>query len=90
MEMCIYLIGLGTDVNYVEELDVFVCGIGSNALHGATEMNHLSLCELLINRGSLVDVVNQAGNTSLQLASRKGNYEVCKLLLKNGAERRDW
>jgi len=38
----------------------------------------------------LCELGYKAGNTSLQLASRKGNYEVCKLLLKNGAERRDW
>ena len=46
------------------------------------------LCLLVIGKGAEVDAVDGNGDTSLQIALRKGNVKTAEVLLANGADRK--
>lgn len=61
----------------------FLDGEGNTTLYYAINKNDLELVRLLVEKGSNVKHVNDAGITLLQLASKNGNMDIVKLLLKN-------
>ncbi|XP_041444695.1 ankyrin repeat and KH domain-containing protein 1 isoform X2 [Xenopus laevis] len=56
------------------------------ALTIAADKGHYKFCELLISRGSHIDVRNKKGNTPLWLAANGGHFDVVQLLLQFGAD----
>ncbi|XP_075457815.1 ankyrin repeat and KH domain-containing protein 1 isoform X4 [Ascaphus truei] len=56
------------------------------ALTIAADKGHYKFCELLINRGSHIDVRNKKGNTPLWLAANGGHFDVVQLLVQAGAD----
>nr|XP_033338849.1 ankyrin repeat domain-containing protein 39 [Megalopta genalis]XP_033338850.1 ankyrin repeat domain-containing protein 39 [Megalopta genalis] len=51
----------------------------------AAQYNELDRVKALMNKGVSANVVDSAGYTALHYAARNGHYEVCKMLLENGA-----
>lgn len=49
-------------------------------------MNMLQVAELLVKHGAVVNVADLWKFTPLHEAAAKGKYEICKLLLKHGAD----
>ncbi|KAM4037012.1 ankyrin repeat and KH domain-containing protein 1-like [Anomaloglossus baeobatrachus] len=56
------------------------------ALTIAADKGHYKFCELLINRGSHIDVRNKKGNTPTWLAANGGHFDIVQLLVHAGAE----
>ncbi|NP_001191021.1 ankyrin repeat and KH domain-containing protein 1 [Xenopus tropicalis] len=56
------------------------------ALTIAADKGHYKFCELLISRGSHIDVRNKKGNTPLWLAANGGHFDVVQLLVQSGAD----
>ncbi|KAF7227943.1 ankyrin repeat and KH domain-containing protein 1 isoform X2 [Nothobranchius furzeri] len=56
------------------------------ALTIAADKGHYKFCELLINRGSHIDVRNKKGNTPLWLAANGGHFDVVQLLVHANAD----
>lgn len=54
-------------------------------LHVAAENGHLSIAELLIQKGARLDLQNDAGHTALHRAASRGHTELMKTLVKAGA-----
>lgn len=59
---------------------------GNTALYYAIDKNDVELVRLLIEKGSNVANINDAGITLLQFASKNGNGDIVNLLLENGAK----
>ncbi|KAL4141491.1 hypothetical protein QTP88_004121 [Uroleucon formosanum] len=70
-------------LEYVRTWDDLLDGEGNTALHYAIHKNDTELVRLLIEKGSNVNHINDAGITLLQSASKIANTEIVKLLLKN-------
>jgi len=70
-------------LEFVGTWDDFLDGEGNTALYYAIYKNDTELVRLLIEKGSNVNHINDAGITLLQSASINGNTEILKLLLKN-------
>lgn len=62
-------------------------GEGNTALYYAINRNDVELVRLLIEKGSNVEHTNDAGITLIQFASKIGNTEIVKMLLKNCTKR---
>eukprot|EP00002_Diphylleia_rotans_P013546 TRINITY_DN2646_c0_g1_i1.p1 TRINITY_DN2646_c0_g1~~TRINITY_DN2646_c0_g1_i1.p1 ORF type:complete len:690 (+),score=138.16 TRINITY_DN2646_c0_g1_i1:91-2160(+) len=61
---------------------------GSTALHWAAMSwrgSNASVVELLLSRGAVVDVCDDAGFTALHYACARGDYDAVKVLLSHGA-----
>ncbi|XP_075712484.1 ankyrin repeat and KH domain-containing protein 1 isoform X2 [Rhinoderma darwinii] len=56
------------------------------ALTIAADKGHYKFCELLINRGSNIDVRNKKGNTPMWLAANGGHFDIVQLLVHAGAD----
>ncbi|XP_068134225.1 ankyrin repeat and KH domain-containing protein 1-like isoform X2 [Hyperolius riggenbachi] len=56
------------------------------ALTIAADKGHYKFCELLINRGSHIDVRNKKGNTPIWLAANGGHFDVVQLLVQAAAD----
>ncbi|KAG8579262.1 hypothetical protein GDO81_010781 [Engystomops pustulosus] len=56
------------------------------ALTIAADKGHYKFCDLLINRGSHIDVRNKKGNTPLWLAANGGHLDIVQLLVLAGAD----
>ncbi|KAG9491181.1 hypothetical protein GDO78_006514 [Eleutherodactylus coqui] len=56
------------------------------ALTIAADKGHYKFCELLINRGSHIDVRNKKGNTPMWLAANGGHFDIVQLLVHAGAD----
>ena len=69
VEMAQMLLGVGADVNVRDKHK-------NIALHLAIGNRHTKLALLLIEHGSLVDVVNDMGETPLLIAAKKSEEEV--------------
>jgi ankyrin repeat protein len=52
----------------------------------ACENGHTDIVELLLDRGSDINVKDEYGNTPLIMASRNGHVDIIQLLLDNGAD----
>lgn len=70
-------------LEYVRTWNDFLDEEGNTALYYAINKNDIELVRLLIEKGSNVKHVNDAGITLLQFALKNGNTEIVKLLLKN-------
>lgn len=66
------------NVNLINEDDM-------SALHAAAEAGDVMLVHSLLNKGSLVNVMDKFGRTPLYIAAEKGQLEVVKLLLDHDA-----
>ena len=75
------LVGQGVDKNQVGG------PYGQSALDIATEENHLTVVEYLVEQGADMEKENMNGNTSLLYASEQGHVEVTRYLLQQGANR---
>ena len=45
----------------------------------------IKICKLLIDKGALINIQNEYGDTALMIAIDKNNTEICKLLIENRA-----
>ncbi|TDI26820.1 MAG: hypothetical protein E2P06_01675 [Acidobacteria bacterium] len=61
-----YVLGLGTEVNAVNE-------IGRSALHGAAHIRSNAIVQLLVDHGAQVNVADQRGITPLMIAEGGGH-----------------
>ena len=60
--------------------------VKSTPLFEASYKNHISICEMLLDKGAEVDGTNESGATPLQATAMFGHKEVIKLLLERGAD----
>ena len=61
-------------------------GNGKTALHMCAEGGELELCKVLVEAGAKLDVHDLSSQTSIELAARKGHYEVVKFLVAAGCD----
>lgn len=75
------LLDAGADIDFFDELN-------RSALHYAVEGAHRRLVHLLLAKGADVNahVSDNAGDTPMTIAAYQGHYDICKLLLKSGAD----
>ncbi|CAL8101258.1 unnamed protein product [Orchesella dallaii] len=59
---------------------------GFSPLHWAAKYGQFKITELLLQRGSRVNVVNKGDDTPLHLAASNGHLDVCRLLAQHRAE----
>ena len=59
---------------------------GLTALLLAAETGHLSIVELLLNRGADIDATDEQGRTALFLATERGHVDIVSLLLEKGCD----
>ncbi len=59
---------------------------GSEVLFWAAGNGRTDICQLLIEKGADVNLVNGYGNTPLINAARYGHIDICQLLIDNGAD----
>ena len=76
------LIQRGVDVSSVTDT-------GYNSLHLAASGGHLAVCRLLVEAGTGLDDLTEAGlyGAPLHYASGKGFDDIVKLLLESGADK---
>ncbi len=82
------LIEQGVDVNFTRS-DLqgnFIPGCGQTALWWAANHGHLSLAEMLIQHGALVDTPDHFGGTPLTTAASSGHLEMVRYLVGQGAD----
>lgn len=89
-ESLIYMAARKGDLLLLEELlkDSDINTVNSSKetlLHVAAENGHLSIAELLIQKGARLDLQNDAGHTALHRAASRGHTELMKTLVKAGA-----
>ena len=53
---------------------------GMTPLHFAAEYNQQELARMLLERGAAADIVSDAGDTALDLASKRGHHAVADIL----------
>ena len=75
------MISLGSDINAVNKDGMTPLHIAAGGVKDCPD-----LCLLLIGKGAKVNAVDGNGDTSLQVALQKGNIEILKVLLANGAD----
>lgn len=67
-----------------ETIDLY---FGITLLHIAAKYGRVEICEMLLDRGANVNVVdNRFFSTPLHMAALVGHKEVCTLLLSRGAD----
>lgn len=71
--------------NYTENYDILNLFQSINDIFKAVELNDAPAAEQLINEGVPLDAKSAACSSLLHIAARKGNNNICKLLLKNKA-----
>src|SRR5665213_1327600 len=59
---------------------------GYTALHWAAYQGYAPVAQILLERGALVDPVEETGSTPLLLASQRGYADVCAVLIAHGAD----
>jgi ankyrin repeat protein len=71
---------------------LFIKQDGSTPLHRAAMYGESSVVNLLLERGAILEPVNDRGNTPLHWAAGNGQKEIVILLLDNGAtlEQKDY
>lgn len=89
-ENIINMIASGGSLSQLQELlkdiDINTVNSGNDMLlHVAAEHGHLSIIELLLDRGARLDLQDSKGHTALHRAASRGHTEVVKALLKAGA-----
>lgn len=67
-------------LKYIKTWDDIFDEEGNTVLYYAISKNDVELTRLLIEKGSSVKHINDAGNTLLQLAMKNGSKEILKLL----------
>ncbi len=78
--LCLLLIESGADANKVDNYD-------TTPLHAASCMDHLTVAQLLIERGADVNKrADRSGWTPLHLACANKHLSVACLLIKRGAD----
>lgn len=87
------LVGYATQLGYcdiaqyllehIETWNDVIDGEGNTVLYYAISKNNVELVRLLIEKGSSVKHMNDAGTTPLQLAMQNGNKEIVNFLLQN-------
>ena len=80
---------LHTTVDFAEVdfSDVNACALdGDNALHCVTGWGDVAAARILIAHGIDVNKAGDLGYTPLHVACMKGNMEMVKLLIENGAD----
>ena len=75
------LLDAGADIDFFDNLSM-------SALHYAVEGAHRQLVHFLLAKGADVNahLSDDAGDTPITLAAYQGDYAICKLLLKAGAD----
>ena len=51
----------------------------------AAQLNHASICKLLIDHGCNINHRDGQNRTALMVAAEFGNKEVCEILVRRGA-----
>lgn len=59
---------------------------GDAPLHAACRIGRTDIVEMLLERGSDVNLTNKAGQTALDCACLTGHYEVARLLVEWGCD----
>ena len=57
-------------------------------LHVAARNQNYQICKMLIEFGADVNMLNVVGQTSLQIAEAKLNFDICRLLVKKRKEKK--
>ena len=65
----------------INERDIY----GQNPIYYAARDGHLNLCQLLVEKGTDVNLEDKFGQTCIFYAIREGHYEVVDYLIKHGA-----
>ena len=65
----------------INEKDIY----GQNPIYYAARDGHLNLCELLVKKGSDVNLEDKYGQTCIFYAIREGHYDIVEFLIKHGA-----
>jgi len=80
------LLELGADPNvlHAQNMTAIMCAAKLGTSYGWKAA--VDNCEILINSGANVNLVNTAGETALMLASASGNSKLVALLIKSGAK----
>lgn len=78
LERVKYFLEAGGDINTVA---TFYTPLGI-----AAELNDLELLQLLISYGADLNQIMIDGNTALHLATKNGNVDICRELLREGAD----
>ena len=58
---------------------------GQNPIYYAAREGHLNLCELLVEKGTDVNLEDKYGQTCIFYAIREGHYDIVEFLIKHGA-----
>ena len=58
---------------------------GQNPIYYAARDGHLNLCELLVEKGTDVNLEDKYGQTCIFYAIREGHYDVVEFLIRHGA-----
>ena len=65
----------------INEKDIY----GQNPIYYAARDGHLNLCQLLVEKGSDVNLEDKYGQTCIFYAIREGHYDIVEFLIKHGA-----
>ena len=65
----------------INEKDIY----GQNPIYYAARDGHLDLCELLVEKGTDVNLEDKYGQTCIFYAIREGHYDIVEFLIKHGA-----
>ena len=65
----------------INEKDIF----GQNPIYYAAREGHLNLCELLVEKGTDVNLEDKYGQTCIFYAIREGHEDIVEFLIKHGA-----
>ena len=65
----------------INEKDIY----GQNPIYYAARDGHLNLCELLVEKGTDVNLEDKYGQTCIFYAIREGHYDIVEFLIKHGA-----
>ena len=74
VDVCRLLLDYGADINQTCHLN------GQTPLFYASMKGNKKLCELLLDRGADMTIKNRWGESCLEIATRKNEYEVVKIL----------
>ncbi|KIK81666.1 hypothetical protein PAXRUDRAFT_101449, partial [Paxillus rubicundulus Ve08.2h10] len=77
----------GEQIDVVEKADVNVMDKNFNTpLHLACYDGHISIVELLLQKGAIVHAQGEYSGTPLRSACDGGHIDIVELLLRNGAD----
>ena len=63
----------------INEKDIY----GQNPIYYAAREGHLNLCELLVEKGTNINLEDKYGQTCIFYAIRQGHYNIVEFLIKN-------